>query len=250
MEKITFFISVMVSLNTFSQEVSSIVKMPFTDPQMVLVEGGSFIMGSNEDMANEKPAHKVTLKTFYMGKYEVTQSLWKSVMGSNPSHFNDCGECPVEELTWDMIQEFFIKLNTLTGKKYRLPTEAEWEYAAAGGNQSKGYRYSGSNDPAEAGWYKVNAGERTHPVGQKKANELGIYDMTGNAWELCEDWYQNDYYKKSPFSNPVCTKESSYRVSRGGSWRSMELRLYNKARNRNIKDHHIANGGFRLALDI
>ncbi len=221
----------------------------FIAPIMIFVEGGSFEMGSNDSLQNERPAHEVLLNSFYIGKYEVTQALWQAVMGSNPSGFKGCDECPVEELTWESIQEFLGKLNKQTGKQYRLPTEAEWEYAARGGSISKGYIYSGSNNISEVAWYKINADNKTHPVGLKKPNELGIHDMTGNVWELCSDWYDKNYYNKSPKSNPQNIKKSSYRVARGGSWRSMELRCYNKARNRNIKDHHIANGGFRLALD-
>ena len=219
------------------------------EPEMVLVEGGEFVMGSNDSLANEMPAHKVSLHSFYIGKYEVTQELWQSVMGSNPSGFKGCTQCPVENVNKKSIAQFLEKLNKLTGKNYRLPTEAEWEYAAMGGKKSKGYAYSGSNDPAEAGWYKPNSGKRTHPVGQKKANELGIYDMMGNVWEQCSDRYDRNYYKKSPPANPENKAHGFYSVLRGGSWRSMEVRCYNKARNRNIRDHHISNGGMRLVLD-
>jgi len=219
------------------------------EPVMVLVEGGDFKMGSNDSLKNERPVHTVTLKSYYIGKYEVTQSLWQSVMGNNPSGFKNCPDCPVENIKWKDIQLFLSKLNERTGKHYRLPTEAEWEYAAAGGNKSKGYIYSGSNDIAEAGWYKLNADSKTHPVGLKKPNELGIYDMTGNAWELCSDWYDPAFYKHSAKNNPENKRTALFRVSRGGSWRSGPERCYNKARNRNIKDHHISNGGIRLALD-
>ncbi|HWB65110.1 MAG TPA: formylglycine-generating enzyme family protein [Chitinophagales bacterium] len=219
-----------------------------TGPAMVLVEGGSFNMGSNQK--GEGPMHKVTLKSFYIGKYEVTQSLWQSVMDSNPSFFKGCADCPVEEVTPEDIQQFITKLNALTGKHYRLPTEAEWEYAALGGNKSKGYQYSGSDSIDEVAWYKNNADNKTHPVGLKKPNELGLYDMSGNVWELCADWYNPGYYSKCPVENPLNNKKTAHRVVRGGSWRSPVERCYTKARNRNIKDHHIQNGGFRLALDL
>jgi sulfatase modifying factor 1 len=170
-------------------------------------------------------------------------------MGNNPSTFNSCGECPVEQVEWESIHLFISKLNTITGKKYRLPTEAEWEYAAMGGSKSMHYQYSGSNNLNEVAWNKDNAENKTHPVGLKKPNELGIYDMSGNVWELCSDWYSADYYKTSPASNPRNDQPAKYRVVRGGSWRSGENRCYNKARNRNIKDHHISNLGFRLVLE-
>jgi formylglycine-generating enzyme required for sulfatase activity len=219
------------------------------EPEMILVEGGSFQMGRNDSLDNEKPAHTVKLKPFYIGKYEVTQKLWQAVMDTNPSGFKGCEDCPVEELNLTSIQAFLSKLNKMTGKNYRLPTEAEWEYAAMGGNKSKGYIYSGSNDLSEVAWYKGNADSKTHPVGQKKPNELGIYDMAGNVWELCSDWYDPKYYRRSPSDNPQNTRKAAYKVSRGGSWRSGPERCYSKARNRDIKDHHISNGGIRLVLD-
>ena len=232
-----------IGSNIFSQDIKG------PEPVMVLVDSGTFTMGSNDSLQNERPAHQVTLKAFYMGKYEITQYQWRSVMGSNPSGFKGCDDCPVENINWKSIQQYLTKLNKQTGKNYRLPTEAEWEYAANGGTKSKGYRYSGGNDPAEVGWYKPNAESKTHPVGLKKPNELGIYDMMGNVWELCSDWFAPNYYKHSPANSPQNTSLSLYHVSRGGSWRSGTERCYNKARNRNIKDHHISNGGIRLALD-
>jgi formylglycine-generating enzyme required for sulfatase activity len=251
MKNLLLALLLFISSNIFSQDSSQIVGCikRCIEPSMVLVEGGTFEMGRNDSLRNERPAHQVTLKTFYIGKYEVTQYQWRSVMGSNLSGFKGCDDCPVENINWKSVKEYLAKLNKQTAKNYRLPTEAEWEYAASGGNQSRGYRYSGSNDPAEVGWYKPNAESKTHPVGLKKPNELGIYDMMGNVWELCCDWYASNYYKHSPANNPQNTSLSLYHVSRGGSWRSGTERCYNKARNRNIKDHHISNGGIRLALD-
>lgn len=216
---------------------------------MVFVEGGTFQMGDSAGLKNEQPQHAVTLNSFSIGKYEVTQELWVAVMGSNPSTFNTCSTCPVEQVEWESVEIFLSKLNTLTGKKYRLPTEAEWEYAAMGGNKSKHYRYSGSNSLSEVAWHKGTAEEKTHPVGLKKANELGLHDMSGNVWELCSDWYDAAYYKRMPQNNPRNDTPAKYRVVRGGSWRSGENRCYSKARNRNIKDHHISNLGFRLVRE-
>ena len=207
-----------------------------TDPfatQMVLIQGGTFTMGSNDTEASddEKPNHSVTLDDFYMGKYEVTQAQWKAVMGtsdtlSNPSYFKG-DDLPVENVSWSDVQVFLTKLNQMTGKNYRLPTEAEWEYAARGGNKSKGYTYAGSDFSRnwdtvrdEVAWYDDNSASTTHTVGQKKPNELGLYDMSGNVHEWCQDWYDSDYYKKSPANNPTGPTSGASRVLRGGSWRS------------------------------
>ena len=237
------------SAHAYAQTMPTDLLLKALDLGMVFVEGGSFQMGSDSGVSNEKPIHTVTLKSFSIGQYEVTQKQWQLIMGSNPSGFNSCTNCPVEDVKWKDIQEFLARLNKQTGGRYRLPTEAEWEYAASGGTKSKGYKFSGSNDPAEVGWIKSNADAKTHPVGQKKPNELGLYDMCGNVWELCSDWYDIHYYKKSPASGPQNKNLGLFRVSRGGSWRSGPERCYNKARNRNIKDHHIQNGGFRLVHD-
>jgi formylglycine-generating enzyme required for sulfatase activity len=189
-----------------------------TEIEMVLVKGGSFTMGCTDEQGddcdnNEKPAHKVTLSDFYIGKYEVTQAQWKAVMGNNPSHFSGCDSCPVENVSWNDVQEFIKKLNAKTGLNYRLPTEAEWEYAARGGAKSRGYKYSGSNNVSEVAWY-WHSEEKTHPVGTKKANELGIYDMSGNVWEWCNDWY--GAYSSEAQSNPKGAPSGDSRVSRGG----------------------------------
>jgi hypothetical protein len=164
---------------------------------------------------NEKPAHNVTLSDYMIAKTEVTQGLWIAVMGTNPSYFKGY-DLPVESVSWDDCQEFIKKLNQLTGKTYRLPTEAEWEYAARGGKKSKGYQYAGGNSIKEVAWYNGNTGYGTHPVGQKQPNELGLYDMSGNVWEWCQDWY--DSYASSSQTNPTGPTSGSYRVLRGGSW--------------------------------
>jgi len=217
---------------------------------MIKVEGGTYEMGSNTGVKNERPPHQVSVNGFYIGKYEVTQSEWQQVMGSNPSFFKGCDSCPVEEVSPEQVDAFLLKMNQRTGKHYRLPTEAEWEYASLGGIKTKGYRYSGSDSLEEVGWIAGNADNRTHPVGQKKPNELGLYDMSGNVWELCSDWWAPSYYKRSTVANPRNDKKALFRVARGGSWRSEEFRCYSKARNRNVYDHHKQNGGFRIVLDL
>ncbi|MDD3405556.1 MAG: SUMF1/EgtB/PvdO family nonheme iron enzyme [Paludibacteraceae bacterium] len=194
--------------------------------KMITVAGGTFQMGAQSTDPNgqnydaeansyENPVHQVTLIAFTIGETEVTQALWEEVMGSNPSYFKD-PDLPVEQVSWDDCQTFLTKLNQLTGKTFRLPTEAEWEYAARGGNKSQGYKYSGSNTIGNVAWYYDNGGSKTHAVGTKQANELGIYDMSGNVWEWCSDWY--DSYSSSSQTNPTGAASGSYRVLRGGSW--------------------------------
>jgi formylglycine-generating enzyme required for sulfatase activity len=189
--------------------------------EMVFVKGGTFTMGCTSEQSdcshNEKPTHQVKVSDFSIGKYEVTQKQWQSIMGNNPSHFKG-DNLPVETVSWDDIQEFIQKLNQKTGKKYRLPTEAEWEYAARGGSTSSPTLYSGSNNIDEVAWHSGNSGSKTHPVGQKKLNKLGIYDMSGNVWEWCSDWYGD--YKSGSQSNPQGPSSGSSRMARGGCWGS------------------------------
>ncbi len=199
----------------------SVVKKAVVVPAMVLVKGGTFEMGSDE-YNNKKPIHTVTVGDFYIGKYEVTQKEWEAVMGSNPSNFKGSNR-PVEQVSWNSIQEFLQKLNSKTGKHYRLPTEVEWEYAAKGGNQGQHYKYSGSNSIDEVAWYNGNSSSQTHEVGQKQPNELGIYDMSGNVLEWCSDWYDASYYNSNPSKNPQGPSSGDYRVLRGGSWSSNDL---------------------------
>ena len=192
---------------------------------MVWVEGGTFRMGATSEqgseISDEKPVHSVTLSGYYIGKTEVTQALWQAVMGSNPCYFEG-DDLPVEQVSWDDCQEFIRKLNSLTGQNFRLPTEAEWEFACRGGNNSRGYKYSGSNYIDNVAWYDGNSGDKTHPVATKSPNELGIYDMSGNVWEWCADWYGD--YSSGRQTNPKGPYGGSGRVNRGGSW-------YNFARN-------------------
>jgi formylglycine-generating enzyme required for sulfatase activity len=196
--------------------------------------------------SDEKPAHRVTVSDFYIGKYEVTQAQWKAIMGSNPSKWTG-DNLPVENVSWNDIQEFIQKLNQKTGKKYRLPTEAEWEYAARGGNKSRGYKYSGSNDIGTVAWYSSNSGDKTHPVGQKQPNELGIYDMSGNVWEWCQDWYGD--YSSASQTNPTGPSSGSYRVLRGGSWNDYTGGCRVSSRTCNTPSSRGSYNGFRLAHD-
>ena len=200
---------------------------------MIRVEGGTFTMGATPEQgsdaeSDEMPAHKVTLSNYYIGETEVTQALWKAVMGSNPSDFKG-NNLPVEQVSWNDCQTFIKKLNTLTGKKFRLPTEAEWEYAARGGNKSKGYKYSGSNNLGDIAWYKDNSNNKTHPVKTKQPNELGIFDMSGNVMEWCQDLYSSSYYYSSPSNNPKGPNIGDDRVFRGSSYVDM-LRVSRRRR--------------------
>ena len=187
---------------------------------MMMVKAGTFTMGATSEMkdpnSDEKPTHQVTLTNdYYIGKTEVTQALWKAVMGNNPSYFKG-DNLPVENVSWDDCQKFISKLNSLTGQNFRLPTEAEWEFAARGGNNSNHYQYSGSNVLGDVAWYDGNSGHKTHVVATKQPNELGLYDMSGNVWEWCSDWFGN--YSSSSLTNPTGPNSGSSRVFRGGSW--------------------------------
>jgi formylglycine-generating enzyme required for sulfatase activity len=210
----------------------------------VLVKGGCYQMGDANAVF-----HEVCVDDFYIGKYEVTQAQWSAIRGNNPSYSSNCGDnCPVEQVSWNDIQEFIRELSQQTGKTYRLPTEAEWEYAAQSGGKSE--KYAGTSSEAELGdyaWYDKNSGSKTHPVGQKKPNGLGIYDMTGNVWEWCSDWYDESYYKNSPKDNPQGPSNGSTRVRRGGSW--SDHAWYTRAAfryglNPDLRNHFF---GFRLA---
>ncbi len=221
---------------------------------MVFVEGGTFTMGATEEQGSdaydsEKPAHRVTLSDFYIGKYEVTQAQWEAIMGSNPSSFKGSYHLPVEYVSWNDIQKFITKLNQKTGRKYRLPTEAEWEYAARGGAKSKGYKYSGSNDIGAVAWYGSNSGNKTHPVGKMQPNELGIYDMSGNVGEWCQDWFSDSYYSNGAQTNHTGPSRGSHRVIRGGDWFSSNSQCRVSSRRYNTSSNGNYFNGFRLAHD-
>jgi len=213
---------------------------------MVFVEGEMFMMGCTKELSDscksDNIAHEVTVSDFYIGKYEVTQELWKKVMGvnNNPSSFKD-DSLPVDSVSWMDVQDFIAELNKKTGNNYRLPTEAEWEYAARGGNQSDGYKYSGNNTLGNVAWYYDNSDSKIHPVGRHKPNELKIYDMSGNVWEWVFDWFDNGYH-----------------VVRGGSWQckgnenwpdeDVGCRVYN--RNGFVAHSRYNGGGFRIAHSL
>jgi formylglycine-generating enzyme required for sulfatase activity len=221
------------------------------DRDMVLVKGGTFTMGCTAEQGNdcdddEKPSHSVTLSDFYISKYEVTQKQWYEIMGSNPTKLTEGENLPVDNVSWNDVQEFIQKLNEKTGKKYRLPTEAEWEYAARGGNKSKGDKYSGGNDIDAVAWYGENSGGTTHPVGTKQANELGLYDMSGNLWEWVSDWKGN--YSSFSVTDPQGPSSDSNRVFRGGGWRNVARSCRVSIRYGFTPDFRYYNLGFRLGL--
>lgn len=225
----------------------------FTDPfqgLMIRIPGGSFEMGDtlNEGIEEPKPVHKVTLPDFCLSQYPVTQGQWMAVMGENPSHFKGDDQLPVEGVSWDNAQSFIRILNEKTGLKYRLPTEAEWEYAAKGGPKSKGYSYAGSNSLDEVGWYLSNSDKKNHPVGQKQPNELGLYDMSGNVWEWCQDVWHNNYQGAPTDGSAWMTGgELARRVVRGGSWYVGDNLCRSAFRYRYDADYKGNNIGCRLA---
>ena len=252
------------SLNAVGSSTSgSVITIPVKNGiniEMVKVEAGSFNMGATPEMENpddrEKPVHRVTLtNNYYIGKYEVTQALWKIVMGSNPSNFKG-DNLPVEKVSWNDCQKFISKLNKLTGKSFRLPTEAEWEFAARGGNKSRGYQYSGSNVIDDVAWFDDNGSSKTHVVGEKLSNELGIFDMSGNVDEWCQGQFYE--YKASPSCNPIGNVESfsldpsdvrsMFRMARGGSYAYWAKYSQLSSRSNYDPNSHSSNLGLRLAL--
>ena len=247
------FFCLAMSWDVYAQGENFTEKVSGVDLEMIYVKGGTFRMGVTEEQesgydSDEQPVHEVTLSDYYIGKYEVTQGLWKAVMGSNPSSFKKGDNYPVERVSWKEIQTFLTKLSELTGKRYVLPTEAQWEYAARGGVKSVGYKYSGSDNIDEVAWYKDNSDKATHPVGTKLPNALGIYDMSGNVWEWCSDWYGSNYYSNSPANNPMGPATGSACVLRGGGWRYLARSCRVSFRNGNIPNGRGYCSGFRVLL--
>jgi formylglycine-generating enzyme required for sulfatase activity len=221
--------------------------------EFVLVKAGSFMMGAGdkdkEAEKHEKPLHQVVLgNDFYLAKFILTQDKWERIMGNNPSHFKSSKNLPVESVSWIEVQHFIDKLNKSSNLKYRLPTEAEWEFAAKGGLKTANFIYSGSNIPEEVAWFKTNSKEMTQPVGAKKANELGLFDMSGNVWEWCNDYY--DMYSNALQNNPKGPQNGTNKVLRGGGWvnNPKVLRVSDRGNLAPEKKGSII--GFRLLLEI
>ena len=259
-DKRVYSLQVKAGLNTPFVGIAPIAPPP---EGYVGVEGGRFQMGSTDGDRDEKPVHSVTVGSFYMKATEVTQKEWKEVMGTNPSRFKGDNR-PVENVNWFDAVKYCNALSKKEGRTpvyringssvtanwsadgYRLPTEAEWEYAARGGKNSRGYKYSGSNSVGGVGWYNVNSGSKTHPVGQKQANELGLYDMSGNVWEWCWDWYGD--YSSGSQRDPSGPPSGSLRVTRGGSWDYVGRRLRSAYRRGHSPGDSSGILGFRLAF--
>jgi sulfatase modifying factor 1 len=230
------------------QASQSILIEPLTGIEMIHIPNGCFNMGNNDIYNNldERTIHRTCLDGFYIAKYEVTQQQWERVINNNPSFFQDCGPtCPVEQISWNDTQTFIEKLNTLTGMQFRLPSEAEWEYACRSGSQNT--FYCGSNELDDIAWFNYNANHQTHPVGLKQANHFGLYDMNGNVWEWVNDWYDADYYQTTPVHNPKGPVNGVGKVGRGGSWAHAHWTLLGS--NREYRDPNYKNIflGFRLA---
>lgn len=224
-----------------------------TGMEFIFVKGGCYQMGDTfgDGESDEKPVHEVCVDDFYMGKYEVMQGEWEKVIGNNPSYFKNCGDnCPVEQVSWNDIQDFIGKLNEFPLNKgglrglYRLPTEAEWEYAARSGGKRE--KYAGGDYVDSVAWYDSNSGKKTHPVGTKSPNGLGIYDMSGNVWEWVQDWYGEKYYSESPRNNPKGPYSGQARVLRGGSWYRVDRHTRSASRGRGNPVIMNLNYGFRL----
>ena len=240
------------------QRVFSLPKPMFDNlmKNMVLVEAGSFSMGTDSPKARnrEQPVKQVTIDAFYIGKYELTQDIFEEIMGWNNSFFS-CDKCPVNNISWFNMMLFVERLNTATGKKFNLPTEAQWAYAAKGGNKSKGYKYSGSNDINDVAWFAKNANNKSQPVGLKKPNELGLFDMTGNLWEFCLDDMSRNTYRLTKNHNPFLGDKDNLRrkalkVIRGGGYEFSADENLVFMRDGATNNVRMADIGFRLVMNI
>jgi formylglycine-generating enzyme required for sulfatase activity len=232
-------------------EIRAVFRLPY-EPEMVFVEGGTFLMGSDKSLADadEAPVHQVTLsKGYWIGRYEVTQAQWYALMDKaadvSPARFTG-DDRPIENVRYHEALEYIAKLNDATGKKYALPTEAQWEFAARGGNKSKGYIYSGGNTLDFVGWYRVNSEETPRAVGTLYPNELGIYDMSGNVWEWTADWFA--LYTAAAQTDPTGPTEGTDRIYRGGSWSNPDRFCWPSNRGIISPDDLMGNLGLRLAL--
>ncbi len=219
--------------------------VPFT---MVGVKGGTFQMGCEDSNAdsNERPTHMVTLDSYYIGETEVTQELWEAVMEYNPSEFQYDSQLPVEFVSWEDCENFILRLNDITQKSFRFPTEAEWEYAARGGHEAISTTYAGSDNISEVGWFNANSDSMTHPVKGKSPNSLGLYDMSGNLWEWCQDWL--DSYPSEPTHNPLGPFSGSSKVLRGGAWNGGPKNCRLSNRDGRTVDYASNRLGLRLVL--
>lgn len=225
-------------------------KKTVPDIELVSIKGGCFNMGSEKGDSDEVPVHQVCVGDFSLGKYEVTQEQYSMIMESNPSMYKQCGsDCPVDNVSWDNAQEFIKKLNEKSGKNYRLPTEAEWEYAArSAGSKDVWAGTSEEADLEKYAWFNRNSNQSPQKVGQKEANALGLFDMTGNVWEWCQDWYDAVHYKDSIKDNPVGPAKGESRVVRGGAWSEDARGARNAKRDSSSPAHGNDNNGLRLVL--
>lgn len=221
---------------------------PLTGMEFVLVTGDCFQMGASGDQgfANEGPVHHVCLDDFYLAKTEVTQQQWLSIMAENPSHFQDGGTLPVETVSWEDAMAFLRQMSASGSRSYRLPTEAEWEFACRSGGKQQ--MFCGGDNAKEIAWFDRTGGGKTQPVATRQPNGLGLFDMSGNVWEFCSDIYAEDYYANSPLKNPTGPGEGSYIIKRGGSWSINPRYLRSTVRGRAAKGDRHYSTGFRVAF--
>jgi len=238
-----FFSSVLLAQNHMTET-------QLLTASMIVIPAGSFLMGSNDARVAEEPVHLVNIRAFKMAETEVTQQQWQAVMETNPAKFKNCDNCPVEQVSWDDIQTYLIKLNNKTGKQYRLPTEAEWEYACRSGGKDE--KYCGGNKREDLGWYLRNSNKKTHEVKQKKPNGLGLYDMSGNVFEWTQDCWNANYNEAPNNGSAWLSGNCKERILRGGSWNTFTNPNYMRSayRFRSFAgNRHIHVFGFRLAHD-